>query len=289
MTELLLPLTSLQLIILGIVMGLIIGSFIGMLSWRLPRYFFSQWQNDVAQEFYANKPIESPQLTEATPKPEILTGLEANSRSECPSCHTPLNWKQLIPLFSWLMQKGKCRHCGDAISVRYPLIEFSTALMTAATLYFFGLSWLGIIAILFTWTLIFITVVDFEHHLILDLVSLPLIWAGLLLNSFSVFTSPSDAIYGAVFGYLILWTIFHVFRLVTGKEGMGYGDFKMLAAMGAWFGVYELANMVLIASLASLVFAVIFMILRRANLQQEMAFGPYLALAGWVTLILTQA
>lgn len=253
------PNDPILIISLSALIGLIVGSFISMLSWRLPR------------------------LMELEPEEQLK--IISVHRSHCPHCQTPLPWYRLIPLFSWLISLGKCHACQQKISKRYPLIELCTALATAFMVYHFGLNFVGGLAVLFTWFVITICVIDLEHHLILDKLSLPLLWIGLIINTQSTFATPTEAILGAVAGYLMLWLLFHVFKLLTGKEGMGYGDFKFLAALGAWFGIASLPQIILIASISSLVVGVVLAVSRIKSLQDEIPFGPYLAIGGWASLI----
>ena len=240
--------------------GIIIGSFISMLTWRLPR------------------------ILDLTPE-EQLKNISV-SRSHCPQCQTPLPWYRLFPLFSWLASRGKCHACKTPISARYPIIEFITGLFTLIIIQQFGLNITAAYALVFTWILITICVIDIEHQLILDKLSLPLMWIGLLINTQSTFTSPIEAIWGAAAGYMILWTIFQVFKLITGKEGMGFGDFKLLAALGAWFGIASLPQIILIASISSIILGVFLAVTRLKPLNEPIPFGPYLAIGGWVSLIL---
>ncbi|MEA1990201.1 MAG: A24 family peptidase [Pseudomonadota bacterium] len=256
MTEL----STTQLLIFSGILGLVIGSFLSMLTWRLPRIMM---------------------LEEDAQFKEISVG-----GSKCPQCDANLPWYRLIPLFSWLSSKGKCHNCKTKISPRYPLIETATAALTITCMWQFGLTTEGIAATLFSWILIAIFVIDYEHQLILDNLSLPLLWLGLLFNSQSLFATPVDAIWGAAIGYLLLWTVFHAFKLITGKEGMGYGDFKLLAALGAWFGFIALPQIILIAALTSILLGVIGMILKTRGRDTPMAFGPFLALGGWAALFL---
>jgi len=249
-----------QLLIFSGILGLVIGSFLSMLTWRLPRIMM---------------------LEEEAQFKEISVG-----GSKCPQCDTNLPWYRLIPLFSWLASKGKCHNCKTKISPRYPLIETATATLTIACMWQFDLTADGIAATLFSWILIAIFVIDYEHQLILDNLSLPLLWLGLLFNSQNLFATPADAIWGAAIGYLLLWIVFHAFKLTTGKEGMGYGDFKLLAALGAWFGFIALPQIILIAAVTSILLGVIGMVLKTRDRDTPMAFGPFLALGGWATLFL---
>jgi Type II secretory pathway, prepilin signal peptidase PulO and related peptidases len=251
------PVAQISLITL---FGLLLGSFLSMLTWRLPRMM--EWEGEA-------------QLKHISSLARIAQAVMQR-----------LSWKELIPVFSWLSSKGQCRHCKTSISARYPLIELSTMLLTLIVVLHFGLDTKGWFALIFTWLLIAITVIDIEHQLILDILSLPLLWLGLIINSQSVFTDPIDAIWGAVIGYMLLWTLFYAFKFLTKKEGMGFGDFKLLAAMGAWFGVEALAQIILIASLSSILWIVALSLFHRRNLQEPVAFGPFLALGGLCTLLL---
>ena len=240
--------------------GLVIGSFISMLTWRMPRMeMLAEHQQLKAVSFGGSK---------------------------CPNCDTRLPWYRLIPVLSWLWSKGQCHHCQIAISPRYPIIELTTTLSTILIIWLFGATLIGFAAVLFTWVLITISVIDIEHQLILDNLSLPLLWLGLLFKTKSLFTTPENAILGAIFGYLLLWSVLHLFKLVTGKEGMGYGDFKLLAALGAWFGAMAIPQIILIASLSSLVIGLGGILLKRRAYNTPLAFGPFLAIGGWVTLII---
>ncbi len=257
MTELQ-SLSPLELAFLGGFLGLILGSFISMLSYRLP------------QALLAEQPMADVLLKK--------------SRSHCPQCDTSLPWFRLIPLLSWLATGGKCHHCKAPISKRYPLIELFSALSTAYILWHYGITEIGMAALIFNGFLLTISVIDIEHQLILDTLSLPLLWLGLLLNTQGFFTTAESAIWGAAMGYLILWSLFHAFRLLTSKEGMGYGDFKLLAALGAWFGFSALPVIILIAALVTIMVAVLGAILRIRSLNDPMPFGPFLAIGGWVVL-----
>ncbi len=276
------------MIIFGSLFGLIIGSFISMLSWRLPRLLMAQYSHEIAQEMgqEAEHNLADDNKQNAityNPEKSILHQLSVGG-SKCPHCQTRLKWYQLFPLFSWLASRGKCLHCKTPISARYPLIELFTAVSTVAILWQFELTPIGIAALIFNYTLITISVIDFEHHLILDVINYPFLWLGLLINTQGWFVSLEQAVWGAAIGYLLLWVVFHGFKFVTGKEGMGFGDFKMLAALGAWFGVLALAQIILIAAVASILAGVIGILVKRHSYEQPLAFGPFLAFGGWCTL-----
>ncbi len=249
-----------QLLIFSGIIGLLVGSFLSMLTWRLPRLMLAGEE-------------------------QILKKISLGG-SKCPQCDATIPWYRLIPLFSWLLSGGKCHNCDNKISVRYPLIELFTTALTVACIWHFGATIEGIAATLFSWLLITIFVIDFEHQLILDSLSLPLLWLGLLFNTQNLFVTPTDAIIGAAVGYLLLWTVYHLFKILTGKEGMGYGDFKLLAALGAWFGFLALPQIILIAAVSSILISVIGIVLKTRGKDTPLAFGPFLAIGGWATLFL---
>lgn len=249
---------SFEIYLFSAVIGLIVGSFLSMLTWRLPRLMLEG-------------------------ESDILKKLSIGG-SKCPKCGTQIPWYRLIPVFSWLLSKGKCHHCEASISPRYPIIELFTASLTVACIWHFGANTMGFISVLFSWILISIFIIDFEHQLILDNLSLPLLWLGLIVNTQNTFTTPTDAIIGAAVGYLILWTVFHIFKLITGKEGMGYGDFKLLAALGAWFGLLAIPQIILIAALSSISIMLTAIILKQRSKDTPMAFGPFLTIGGWSCL-----
>jgi leader peptidase (prepilin peptidase)/N-methyltransferase len=201
-------------------------------------------------------------------------------RSRCPKCETPIAAWHNIPLVSWLLLRGRCAHCQAPISVRYPLIELLTAVASILVLAKFGYTWLGAAAVVFTWVMIVLTCIDLDTKLLPDGLTLPLLWFGLLVNAFAGFTDLRSAVIGAVAGYLVLWSIYWTFKLLTHREGMGHGDFKLLAALGAWFGWQTLPAIALISSVVGIVLTVL---ARRTR--EEIPFGPFLAIAGWVTLL----
>lgn len=241
------------------IIGLLFGSFFSMLSWRLPRRLIAEY--------------------EGTEPPELWN---FKTRSACPKCQSILPWTRLIPLFSWLFSRGKCHACNCSISYRYPLIELSTALLAVLAVWVFGLTFEALAAIVFSWMVLLLVIIDLEHQLLPDLLTFPLIWLGLLINSMGGFVAPQEAIWGAASGYLILWSTYWVFKLVTGKEGMGYGDFKMMAAMGAWFGLQALPALLVISALSGIIIQLIMRLFGRGETQ--FAFGPYIALAGLIWL-----
>lgn len=243
-------------------LGLVLGSFISMLSWRLPQLMFH-------------------------PADEQLKAISLE-RSQCPKCESTLAWYQLIPLISWLINLGHCQTCKQPISWRYPLIELSATALTLLAVWQFGFNMHGWLAALFLLWLLTISVIDLEHHLILDNLSLPLLWIGLAINAFGQFTDPQQAILGAVLGYSVLWLIYQIHFRLTGKHGMGYGDFKLTAALGAWFGASALPQIIVIAAISSLMIAILLIITRKQAWQSYMAFGPFLAIGGALQLFLDE-
>ena len=205
--------------------------------------------------------------------------------SHCPQCKTPLRVIDNIPIASWLALRGKCAHCATRISARYPIVEALTAVLSAIVAWKFGLTWQTALALVFTWTLIVLTFIDADTTLLPDDLTLPLLWLGLLANVYGVFVPISDAVIGAAAGYLALWSIYWLFKLATGKEGMGYGDFKLLAALGAWMGWKALLPIVLLSSLVGAVVGVALIVLARRGREIPIPFGPYLAAAGMIVIL----
>mgnify|MGYP000040059357 CR=1 FL=1 len=263
------------LVLLGLVFGLLVGSFLNVVIYRLPVMLERQWRRDCREH------LELP----AEEQERFSLAFPA---SRCPQCGTPIKPWQNIPVISYLLLGGKCNHCKSRIPLRYPIVELITGVLTALALWAFGLNAQGIAAVFLIWTLVALTFIDLDHHLLPDNMTLPLVWLGLLLNSQSVFTDPLSAIYGAVAGYLVLWGVYHLFRLLTGKEGMGYGDFKLLAAFGAWFGWQMLAQILILSSLAGAVIGVTLILVRRHEQGNPIPFGPYLAIAGVIALFFGQ-
>lgn len=232
--------------------GLIIGSFISMLSWRLPRML-------------ALDPLDQ------------VKGISVGG-SKCPSCCSRLPWYRLLPLFSWLFSRGRCHSCSVNIPLRYPLIELATACLTATVVFVHGITPEAGVTLVLLWFLISISVIDIEHQLILDSLSLPLIWLGLLASVLFNTVSPEDAILGAAAGYLSFWLVFQGVKAFSGKAGAGYGDFKLFSAIGAWVGVFALPQVIIIASLLSVVASITLLFLTGRPLSRPMAFGPFLAI-----------
>lgn len=254
-------------------LGLMIGSFLNVAVHRLPLMMERQWRRECHEFLSLPPPAEEESFNLFTP------------RSRCPQCRQTIHARENIPLLSFLLQKGRCRHCGAAISCRYPLIEALTAAVSVAVVWHFGWSEQALFALPFSWTLLGLAFIDFDSQLLPDSITQPLLWAGLLLNNQSVYVDWQSSLYGAVAGYLTLWAVYHLFRLATGKEGMGHGDFKLLAALGAWLGWQTLPLIVLLSSLAGAVLGLTLIGIGLRSREQPMPFGPYLAIAGWIALL----
>lgn len=252
--------------------GLFVGNCLTVLTHRLPRMMEREWQAQCMDA--AGKP-----------RPPGHYGLWSPA-SHCPTCEAPLDRMARIPLLGWLLLRGRCAACHAPIGWRYPVIELLTCALFAGCALRFGATPIALAAMGLSATLVALAWIDFETTLLPDVLTQPLVWAGLLVNLFDAFASVQMAVVGAVAGYLFLWVIFHVFRLLTGREGMGQGDFKLLAALGAWFGIEALPMLLLSASLVGVLIGGALTLTGRARRGQPLPFGPYLALAGLVMLLL---
>ncbi len=257
------------------VFGLIIGSFLNVVIYRLPKIMEREWRQECAESFPEYN-IEAPKGTYNLSVP----------RSTCPKCHTPIRIIDNIPVVSWLLLRGKCRQCDNPISARYPLIELLSGGLSFVVSYQLGFSYFTLALLIFTFVLIAATFIDLDTMLLPDSLTLPLTWAGIALALFQISPiSLQDSVIGAMAGYLSLWSVYWLFKLATGKEGMGYGDFKLLAALGAWLGWQQLPMLILFSSLVGLVFGLIQLRLKRQGIDKAFPFGPYLAIAGWISMI----
>ncbi len=261
--------------------SLLVGSFLNVVIHRLPIMMEREWRAHCA-EISALPAIDLP-----TGRFDLMV-----PRSRCPSCGSMITALQNIPVISYLVLGGKCANCKAPISKRYPIVESMTALLTAVVAWRFGFGWEAAVAIVLTWSLIAISVIDIDRQLILDSISLPLLWLGLTLSLFHpvdgaerLFIDPQSSIIGALAGYLSLWSIYHLFRLVTGKEGMGYGDFKLLAALGAWLGWQMLPLIILLSAVVGAAVGLAMIVFVGHNRNVPIPFGPYLAAAGWIALL----
>ncbi len=255
--------------------SLCVGSFLNVVIYRLPVILERDWRQQ-CQEFLE---------IETTEKQQVEKFNLAVPASTCPHCGHKIRIWENIPLISYLALGGKCSACKTPISIQYPAIEAVTALMSVAVAWKFGVSVQTIGALVFSWTLIALTMIDVHKQLLPDNLTLPLLWLGLIFALFDTFTSLNSAVVGAIAGYLVLWTVFQIFKLVTGKEGMGFGDFKLLAALGAWMGWTMLPQIVLVSSVVGAIAGSIMLVIGRTRRQQPIPFGPYLAVAGWIALL----
>lgn len=256
--------------------GLLVGSFLNVVIYRLPIIMEREWRMQ-CDELNGNesKPMEA--FTLSIP------------RSRCPHCSHEITALENIPVISYLILGGKCKQCKAAISKRYPLIEALTGLLSGIVAWQFGFDWTCAGGLLLTWSLIALTFIDVDHQLLPDSITLPLLWLGILFNLFAVYTDLQSSVIGAIAGYMTLWLVFHGFKLATGKEGMGYGDFKLLAALGAWLGWSFLPSIVLLSSLVGAVIGITLVVFRQHQRDIPIPFGPYLATAGWIALVWGEA
>jgi len=262
------------LIALTGLLGLLVGSFLNVVILRLPKRLEHDWRSQ-ARELLGHE-----QNGEVAPPDLVRTG------SHCPSCKHKLAALDNIPLVSWLALRGRCRYCGVRISWQYPLVELLTALASAAIAWKLGFGWPLAAGLVFTWILIAASGIDARTQLLPDQLTLPLLWLGLLLSLVSMFVAPTIAIVGAAIGYLSLWSVYWLFKLATGKEGMGYGDFKLLGALGAWMGPMSLLPIVLLSSLIGALVGGTMLALRGQDRSTPIPFGPFIAAAGWVWFVL---
>jgi leader peptidase (prepilin peptidase)/N-methyltransferase len=257
-------------------LGLIVGSFLNVVILRLPARLLHSWKE------------QSRELLEIGPASDIAPPGLVREPSHCPHCKHRLSVFENIPLISWIALRGRCRHCGIAISIQYPLVELLTAVCTAIVVWKFGVGWETAAGLALTWTLIALAGIDLRTQLLPDQLTLPLLWLGLLLALVPVFVDSRASIAGAAIGYLSLWSVYWLFKLATGKEGMGYGDFKLLAALGAWMGTASLIPIVLMSSLIGALIGSIYLLAKGKDRSAPIPFGPFLATAGWVWFIANQ-
>lgn len=269
---------ALYWVVLAGIVGLIIGSFLNVVILRLPIMLFRQWL------------IDSKNLNEDLPEHPALKNLDkpfnlSQPNSHCPNCLTPIKPWQNIPIISFLLLKGRCSHCQTAIPTRYPIIEAITAIASVlvAMHFEFGLPLLGML--IFTWTLIALSVIDYDTQLLPDQLTLPLLWLGLIFNLNDSFVTLQSAVLGAILGYVSLWSVYWIFKLLTGKEGMGYGDFKLLAALGAWLGYESLLLIILLSSVVGASIGIALVLTKKQDAQKPIPFGPYLACAGFISAL----
>lgn len=259
------------------VLGLLVGSFLNVVIHRLPKMMEQDWGAQ-CREFLQ---LEDTKLK----KPKDNQYNLITPRSNCTQCQNPIAAYDNIPVLSYLFLMGQCRHCKTPISLRYPIIEIITGALSVMVAWQFGLTWAMGAALILTWCLIALSMIDFDTQLLPDDITLPLLWLGLGLSLFAVFTDMQSSIIGAMVGYLSLWSIYHIFRLVTGKEGMGYGDFKLFAVFGAWLGWQCLPIVILLSSLVGAIVGLSLIAFKGRDKNIPIPFGPYIAAAGWIYLI----
>lgn len=257
--------------------SLTVGSFLNVVIYRTPKMMEYTWYHE-CREFLADEVVNI--------KPKDMTPVTLSTpASTCPHCDHKIRFYENIPVLSWIILKGKCSQCSNKISARYPLIELSTMVLSLIVANQFGATIQTPLVILLTWGLITLTMIDFDHMLLPDQITLPLLWLGLLINVNGTFVSLTDSVIGAAVGYMSLFSVFWLFKLITGKEGMGFGDFKLFAVFGAWLGWQLLPLLILMASVVGALVGITLMLFKNHNKEQGIPFGPYLAIAGWITLL----
>ena len=255
------------------VLGLIVGSFLNVVIYRLPVMMQREWRRDCLEFLEQPGEGESDKFNLSTP------------RSRCGNCGHQITALENIPLVSYLVLGGKCSSCKTPISIQYPLVELFTGFLSFVVGWHFGVGLQAMAALIFTWCLIAASGIDIGHKLLPDNITLPLLWLGILLSLGDVFVSLEESVIGAMAGYLSLWSVFILFKLITGKEGMGYGDFKLLAVLGAWTGWKMLMVIILTSSAVGALVGVSMILLKKTERGTQIPFGPYLAAAGWITLL----
>ncbi|WP_095096681.1 A24 family peptidase [Pseudomonas sp. Irchel 3A5] len=265
--------SSLAFVLSALILGLLVGSFLNVLVYRLPIMMERDWQ------------AQSREMLKLPAEPESETFNLILPHSRCPHCaHQIRPWENL-PVLSYLFLGGKCSSCKAPISKRYPLVELTCGLLSGYIAWHFGFGWPAAAMLVLSWGLLAMSLIDADHQLLPDDLVLPLLWMGLIVNSFDLFTNLSDALWGAVAGYLVLWSVYWLFKLITGKEGMGHGDFKLLAMLGAWGGWQILPLTILLSSLVGAILGLIMLRVRNVETSTPIPFGPYLAIAGWIALL----
>ncbi|MCP5447843.1 MAG: prepilin peptidase [Chromatiaceae bacterium] len=253
--------------------GLSVGSFLNVVAHRLPVMLDRDWKSQCRELLELKEEAEQPAFNLSHPP------------SRCPKCERPIRIRENIPVISFLLLRGRCAGCSEPISLRYPMVEGFTGLLSLTVAWHFGVSWEAAAALSLTWALIALSLIDFDHQILPDSIVLPMLWLGLLLSLFGIFVDAEAAIVGAVAGYLSLWSVFQLFKLITGKQGMGYGDFKLLALFGAWLGWQSLFQIILISSVVGAVVGLMLILFMGRDRSIPIPFGPYLATAGWISLL----
>ncbi len=256
--------------------GLCVGSFLNVVAYRLPLMMERDWKLE-CHDFLE---LEPPKIED-----KLLSLSLSTPASACPNCEHKIRFWENIPVLSYILLRAKCSSCSTTISLQYPVVELLTGFASLAVAYTFGPSLQTVAGLIFTWVLIALTLIDLKKQLLPDDITLPLLWGGILLSFYDVFTSLNDSIIGAIAGYLILWSVYQLFKLLTKKEGMGFGDFKLLAALGAWLGYSYLPQIILVSSVVGSIIGITMIIIGKNKQQQPIPFGPYLAAAGWIALL----
>ena len=256
----------------GLVFGMLVGSFLNVVILRLPQQLNNQWQQD-SRDFLGLEPVSAESISLAKPS------------SRCSDCHTAIRPQHNIPLLSFLFLRGRCNSCAKPISIQYPLIELTAGLIAAFFVYQHGLSEVTFYSLVLSYSLLVLTGIDFHEQLLPDQITLPLLWVGLLANLNASFVPLREAVLGAIAGYLSLWIVFWAFKMITGKEGMGYGDFKLLGALGAWLGWQMLPLVIFLSTTLGATVGIAGIIFAGRNRETAIAFGPFLALAGWIAFV----
>lgn len=255
------------------VLGLMVGSFLNVVIYRLPLMLEREWRSQCRELLDLDPAVEEAPFNLAVP------------RSRCPHCGHAITAMENIPILSYLALRGRCSSCGASISARYPIVEAATGLISVAVAWRFGFSVHTPAALVLSWALIALSMIDYDHKLLPDAITLPVLWLGLLLGVFGVFISAPQSVIGAVAGYLSLWVVFKLFKLMTGKEGMGYGDFKLLALLGAWMGWQMLPVIIILSSVVGAAVGIGLIALAGRDRSVPIPYGPYLAAAGWIALL----
>ena len=257
------------------VFGLIVGSFLNVVIYRLPKMLERDWQQQCRSLLNLDIPVSelSETLSLVTP------------RSRCPQCGHKITAMENIPLLSYVVLGGKCSACHKSIAIRYPVIELTSSILAIFSAWHFGFGYPALLAVLLSWSLLTLSIIDIDHQLLPDDITLPFLWLGLLVNLYGTFTDVNSSLLGAMAGYCILWTVYKVFKLLTGKEGMGYGDFKLLAMLGAWLGWQMLPLIILSSSITGAIIGIGLIVFKLHDRSKPIPFGPYLALGGWIALI----
>ena len=271
------------LIIASLVLGLLVGSFLNVIIYRMPVILQRDWKRQCSEFLEIDNSLSEDKSHSL--KHEVFNLQQP--ASHCPHCYHKIKPWENVPLISYIALGGKCSNCKAKISLRYPSVEFINGVLSALVAFTFGATWLTLALLIFTWSLLVLTLIDFDHQLLPDDITIPLLWLGLLVNALDLGfgVSLDDAVIGAIAGYLVIWAFYRVFKLTTNKEGMGYGDFKLLAALGAWMGWQSLLPIIILSSVVGAVSGIIMIIALGRDKSVPMPFGPYLSGAGFIMLI----